>query len=330
MNNKPLYVHTAIAVVSVSAAYAVWQRSGPRPVEADQPVVAPLSRNELKELLFIAPQNTLSLQPRKDDAGENYVWVTVSREGHPPVSFRGGRYANHVLDGYLPLHAIRELGTLGAAQLKEGGLEQTNESVRISSASGQRELKVGTATVAGEGRRILDTGNQRVYLLPADLLPKAERAMGEMFDTELHGFPADETTRVAIEFEGKQREASVGGRHDPPIFWSWKDDAEHPSQELTSWMEHVDRLMARMPAVTSNPPGEPKLKVTYFRGNQERGFFKMWGCQSEERKKHCLAATERTIGFVDVGPIGEQIANDAGRILSTTGERIARPGNINH
>ncbi len=33
---------------------------------------------------------------------------------------------------------------------------------------------------------------------------------------------------------------------------------------------------------------------------------------------------------IDVGPAGEQIANDAGRIMSTTGERIARPGNMNH
>ncbi len=330
MNSRSLFVHTAIALISVSGAYAVWKRSGPRAAEADQPVVVALSREELKELRFTAPQLNVSLQPRKDDRKEGYVWVTVSREGHPAISFRGGRYANHVLEGYLPLHAIRELGALGPAQLKEGGLEQPGESVHISSASGEWDLKIGTATVAGEGRRVLDARSQRVYLLPNDLLPKVDRAMGEMFETDLHGFPTEETTRVAIEYEGKQREALVGGRHDPPIFWSWKDDPEHPNQELTSWMEHLDRLLARMPAVTSSSPGEPELKVTYFRGNQERGFLKLWSCQHEERKVHCLAATERTIGFVDVGPAGEQIASDAGRILSTTGERIARPGSINH
>jgi len=328
MNSKSLMVHAAIAALSLSAAYAVSRRSAPRAAEVERPMLADVSREDLKELRFSGAQVSVSMQLRKDDRKESYIWVTVAREGHPPVSFRGGRYANHVVEGYLPLRAVRELGVLGATQLREGGLEQPVDSVHISSASGERELKIGTPTVAGEGRRVLDLSSQRVYILPTDLLPKPEKAMMEMFETSLHGFPLDETTRVSIESEGKQREALVGGRRDPPIFWSWKDDPEHPNQELTSWMEHADRLSAKMPAVTSSNPGEPKLTVTYFRGEQERGFLKLWSCLHEERKVHCLAATEHTIGFVDVGGAGEQIANDAARILSSTGERVARPGNM--
>lgn len=328
MSSKSLAVHAAIALVSLSAAYAVFQRTGSRAAELNRPVILELSREQLKELRFGSGPTTVSLQSRADDRKESYVWVTVSREGHPPVSFRGGRYANRVLEGYLPLRAIRELGVLDPAQLNEGGLQQSTESVYVSTSSGERQFRVGTATIAGEGRRVLDPSSKRVYILPGDLLPKPERAMGEMFEMALHAFPSEEATRVAIESEGKQREALVGGRRDPPIFWSWKDDAEHPNQELTSWMEHLDRLMARMPAVASSDPGEPRLKVTYFHGDQERGFLKLWSCLRQERKVHCLASTEHTIGFVDVGAAGEQIVNDAGRILSSTGERVARPGNM--
>src|SRR5262249_21808891 len=152
----------------LSAAYAVSQRSASsRAQEAERPMLIELNREELKELRFTGAQVSVSMHLRKDDRKESYIWVTVSREGHPPVSFRGGRYANHVLEGYLPLRAVRELGVLDPTQLKEGGLEQPAESIHISSTSSERELKIGTATVAGEGRRVLDLSSQRVYIVPA-------------------------------------------------------------------------------------------------------------------------------------------------------------------
>ena len=51
---------------------------------------------------------------------------------------------------------------------------------------------------------------RHVYIVPTDLIPKAEKAMSEMFDSNLHGFPMDETTRMVIEYEGKRREAIAG------------------------------------------------------------------------------------------------------------------------
>ena len=88
----------------------------------------------------------------------------------------------------------------------------------------------------------------------------------------------------------------------------------------------MERLIARLPAGVSTNPGEPKVKVTYYRG--DRGFLNLWDCVREERKVHCLAATERTVGIVDVGVAGEQVENDASRILSSAGERLARPGTV--
>jgi hypothetical protein len=268
---------------------------------------------------------TLTLEPRLDDQKERYAWVTVAPEGKRPVSFRGGRYASHVLDGYLPLRAIRSLGKLSPAQLEEGGLKSANETVTLRTASGERKLVLGSATVAGEGRRALAPDSGRSFILANDLLPAPERAAQEMFDPALHAFSNDEVTQVAIESLGRRREAVSQGKLDPPRFWSWREDPEHPSQELTSWAQHLERMAGRAPIVVDNP-ADPVLTLTYFHADQQRGFLKLWPCLHEERWIRCVGVTEHTVGFVEMGPVAEQIVNDAQRMLGVAprGEQAAR------
>jgi hypothetical protein len=182
----------------------------------------------------------------------------------------------------------------------------------------------GSADVAGEGRRVLDPSSGQVYIVSLDLVPAASRALPGMFDEALHRFAMDEITSIRIEVEGRTREALVGGRQDPPHFWSWKEDAEHPSQELTSWADHVERLNARFP-LPSPPEYEPALTITYFHNEERRGFLKLWACAPSGREMFCPSATEHTVGTVDLGPAGEQIIADASRMLSTTSPKMALP-----
>ncbi len=325
MNPRRLTFHTAAALVAVACAYSVANRSTSERPEMDPPPVFEVKDSELLELRFARGLTTLTLEPRLDDQKERYAWVTVAPEGKRPVSFRGGRYASHVLDGYLPLRAIRSLGKLSPAQLEEGGLKSANETVTLRTASGERKLVLGSATVAGEGRRALAPDSGRSFILANDLLPAPERAAQEMFDPALHAFSNDEITQVAIESLGSRREAVSQGKLDPPRFWSWREDLEHPSQELTSWADHLERMAGRAPIVVDNP-GEPVLTLTYFHAERQLGYLKLWPCLHEERWIRCVGVTEHTVGFVEMGPVAEQIVNDAQRMLGVAarGEQATR------
>jgi hypothetical protein len=325
MNPRRLTIHSVAAVLALACAYAVAGRSSAKRDEVERPLVFDVRSSELRELQFARSSGTLTLEPRMDEQKARYAWVTVAPEGKRPVSFRGGRYASHVLEGYLPLRAIRTLGKLSQVQRQEGGLDGSTDTVTIAASTGERKLVLGSATVAGEGRRALASDTGQVFILANDLLPSPERAVLEMFDPSLHAFSSDEITRVTIASVGRAREAVVQGKLDPPSFWSWQEDLEHPSQELSSWAQHVERMTGRAPVVVDNP-GEPALTVTYFHADREHGFLKLWPCLHEDRRIRCVGMTEHTVGFVEVSPVAEQIVNDAQRMLGAVarGEHAAR------
>ena len=325
MNPKRLTFHVAAALVAVACAYSVANRSTSERAEADPAPVFDLRDAQLLELRFARGLTTVTLEPRLDEQKERYAWVTVAPEGKRALSFRGGRYASHVLEGYLPLRPIRSLGKLSPTQLQEGGLTDASETVTLRTVSGERKLVLGSATVAGEGRRALATDTGRSFILGNDLLPAPDRAAQEMFDPVLHVFSNEEITQVAIESLGRRREAVSQGKLDPPRFWSWREDPEHPSQELTSWAEHLSAMAGRAPIVVDNP-GEPVLTLTYFHAERQLGYLKLWPCVHEERWTRCVGVTEHTVGFVEMGPVAEQIVNDAQRMLGVAarGEQATR------
>ncbi len=318
MNARRLAIHSFIAVAAVAFAYAVAVRSTAKHTEAERPLVYDIIEGELRQVEFARSGATLTLEPRLDERRERYAWVTLAPEGKRPVSFRGNRHAAHVLQAYLPLRAVRTLGILSPVQLREGGLEGSDETVTIRTGSGERHLVLGSATVAGEGRRALAPHSGQVFILADDLLPSPERAVREMFDPALHAFASDEITRMAIQALDRTREALSHPNQEPTTLWSWKEDPEHPSQELTSWAEHVERMGGRGPLL-SDDPGDPVLTVTYFHAEQPRGFLKLWPCAHEERWVRCAGMTERTVGLVEMSPVAEQIINDAHRMIGVGG-----------
>ena len=318
MNLRRLVAHFCIAAAAVAGAYLVSARPAAKRPDADKPVLYRATADELRQIAFASPTAALTLEPRTDDSQQPYTWVTMTAERRTPISFRGNRRAAFVLQGYAPLRAIRTLGHLTPAQLREGGLDGSLGTVTIQTVSGERRLVLGTDTVAGEGRRALDPESGEVFIVAGELLPSPDHAAREMFDSALHSFAADEISRMTIQSLGRVREALSVGHQEGPTSWSWREDPEHPSQELTSWAEHVERMIARGP-IPTDVSGEPVLTVSYFHAEQPRGFLKLWPCVPEDRRVRCFGMTEHTIGLVELSAVAEQIINDAQRMLGAPG-----------
>ena len=318
MNPRRLLTHFFIAAGMLAAAYLVSARPAAKRPESDKPVLYRATGDELRQVAFAGSTATLTLEPRIDDRQQPYPWVTLTAEPATAISFRGNRHAAYVLQGYAPLRAIRTLGHLTPAQLREGGLDGSMGTVVIRTTSGEFRLTLGTDTVAGEGRRVLAPESGEAFIVPSELLPAPDRAVREMFDPALHSFAPDEISRMTIQSLGRVREALSVSHQEGPTPWSWREDPEHPRQELTSWAEHVDRMIARGPVATS-VSGEPALTVSYFHAEQPRGFLKLWPCAAEERRVRCFGMTEHTVGLVELGAVAEQIINDAQRMLGASG-----------
>ncbi len=318
MNPRRLMAHSFIAAAALAGAYLVSARPAAKHPEVDKPVLYRATADELRQVAFARSAATLTLEPRTDERQQPYTWVTLTADGRTPISFRGNRHAAYVLQGYAPLRAIRTLGRLTPAQLLEGGLDGSMGTVTIRTTSGERRLVLGSDTVAGEGRRALAPDSGEVFIVAGELLPSPDRAVREMFDSALHSFAGDEISRITLQSLGRVREALSVSHQQGPTPWSWREDPEHPSQELTSWAEHLERMIARAPVATE-VSDEPVLTVSYFHAEQPRGFLKLWPCVPEERRVRCFGMTEHTIGLVEVGAVAEQIINDAQRTLGAAG-----------
>ena len=318
MNLRRLLVHFCIAAAAGAAAYLVSARPAAKRPDADKPALYQATADELRQVAFATSTGALTLEPRTDDRQQPYTWLTLTAERRGSISFRGNRHAAYVLQGYAPLRAIRTLGHLTPAQLREGGLDGSLGTVTIQTTSGERRLVLGTDTVAGEGRRALSPERGEVFIVAGELLPSPDRAVREMFDSSLHSFTGDEISRVTIQSLGRVREALSVGHQEGPTAWSWREDPEHPSQELGSWAEHLERMIARGPIAT-DVPGEPVLTVSYFHAEQPLGFLKLWPCVPEDRRLRCFGMTEHTIGLVELSAVADQIINDAQRMLGAAG-----------
>jgi hypothetical protein len=232
------------------------------------------------------------------------------------VHFRGNRVAEHLFEGFAPLQAVRALGALSPEKLREGGLTNSDDSLTIESSRGQSRLILGSMTVAGEGRRALETSSRMVYVISLDQLPQPGLAATSLFETSLHDFKYTDASSMVIAFAGVKAEAIQFYRDSiKRSYWRWKWQDDIEDGILSNWLDSLHMIRATAPA--SPGFGEPIISLAYQNKDKQLGYLKIWRVPDGDGHFSFVGASEQSVGAMRLGTPIQNVMEDLPRVMAT-------------
>jgi hypothetical protein len=339
---RGLIVHLVLLGVAGGLALRVFTR-GEKPASAasEQQVQVWGGRpTDLKSLSYESMQDPekkrVNVETRKDSLGRWYV-VGIEKTAQPaadggaPISMpdkpeakKETTYLVSIKEGdkltesLAPLMAMRALGKVPAAQLKDFGLDKPEATLRVVFDDKPRTLVVGGVTPSGVDRyaRIPDSGE--VYAVSGEFVRSLMFADSRLLEREIHNFEPGEVTRIVVS-RGKNppREfVKVEGKTD-----GWAD-AKTPAkldETAGNWLSKVGRLSATQYFEQFGVPILPEyqvIRLEYFHNSKSIGFLELTRIPDNKSNAGYVAKTERTRWYAQVlKATAEQIDQDVRAVV---------------
>lgn len=221
--------------------------------------------------------------------------------------YRANDSADKLVERFTPFMAVRNLGKLPDAKMKELGFEGTERQIELVTSKGTHRFLVASDNL-GSTPYVEDTETGRVYVVKSTLVSDLEFASSRLVDRKLHTFRDDEFDGISIESGGKTRNLVRAGD-------KLADSAQATPDELASnWHERIWRMIGmdvlgrgEVPAA-GNP--EVKVRVDYTDGGKPVGFIEL-----ATAGKDVFARTEHTAGWVRLHSGAEQIVDEAAKVI---------------
>lgn len=157
--------------------------------------------------------------------------------------FKGSKGADELMKSLSQLKALRVLGKVEAARLKEFGLAESKKSLRLEGGGATRTLILGDNTYGSMDTYVLDKGDGQVYVLRPSYLQDFAYAEFRLMDRELVGFQRSDVERVTLKAKGRSKVLLQRERSQPDkVYWADPANPDKKNEQYANWMDMVYRL----------------------------------------------------------------------------------------
>lgn len=296
MTGRGLATTGGLAIVGLAIAYGTWQREPER--AAGEVIVVDASKGDLGSVHF-EDENISVDVTRGGEAGVSGVWLKVqdktpvtppkapaATNSAPPAKprplreLRGDEPAEKLLTAFTPFRSPRAFGVLDAKKLKELGLEDAKKKLVVTARGQTRSFVIGQPSQGAGENYLRDTGDNRVYLMPRQLLTDLQGALFRLVDRKLHTFKIADVDRVVITSNGKSRQFVVKDNQNATAYkLAAVATPDKPDEMARNWHEKVWRMFPTELLGKGETPtaGEPKVatRVEYFAGPKSVGWLEI-------------------------------------------------------
>lgn len=335
---KGQVLHLGALGVASALALGVWTRDDDAKVSAQSTQVEVWGGDPdaVTALSYESSTRKLRLEPKKDALGRWYVGTVEKDEPATPPSphgaggapavdpaavkhtttrFVGVKAADELLKSLAPLRALRAVGKIEGNRAEEFGLDKPEGTLKLTVGGKPQSLVIGGSTPGGS-ERYAKSQSGDVFAIAGDIVQGLMYADSRLPERELHGFKAEEATRVKVSKVGKARDLSrVPGKNE-----GWADSATPTKLDETAgnWMAKLGRLHVQdwveKPS-TAPTPESLVVRVEYFAGSKPLGSLELYKLPAEKGNEY-LAKTEYGRWFARViTSAAEQVDQDSTSIV---------------
>lgn len=297
MTGRGLAITGGLAIVGLAIAYGTWQREPER--AAGEVIVVDASKGDLGSVHFEDENISVDVS-RGNETGGSGVWLKVqdktpvtppkapaAANSAPPAAppakprplreLRGDEPAEKLLTAFAPFRSPRAFGVLDAKKLKELGLEDAKKKLVVTARGQTRSFVIGQPSQGAGENYLRDTADNRVYLMPRQLLTDLQGALFRLVDRKLHTFKIAEVDRLVITSNGKSRQFVVKDNQNATAYkLAAAATPDKPDEMARNWHEKVWRMFPTELLGKGETPtaGEPKVttRVEYFAGPKSVGW----------------------------------------------------------
>src|SRR5581483_245362 len=166
---------------------------------------------------------------------------------------------------FAPLEAVRALGKLPEAKLKELGLDASPKILDITVSGSTKRYFVNKPSPGFVGTYLLEDATREVYLLPSGVLTEIEPQSSALVDRRLHAFKPVEVDSFTVELEGHKREWVISDAAIPQTTKiAPKEHPGAPDDFAKNWHDKIwNRMIVTEVLGKGEVPknGEPKVML---------------------------------------------------------------------
>jgi hypothetical protein len=340
---RSLITHALVFAFSVGVSLAIWAR-GETTEDSPEAVTVEVwggTPDVVERVRFEAADRTVTLETKKDALGRYYVTKVEKTEAPPKPSghgrahgepdapeaaagggkrttttFVGVKAADEFVQKLAPLSALRRIGPIEPGRAAEFGFDKPEGTLKVKIRGAEQALLIGGTTPGGQERYAKHVASGVVYAVPGEIAQSMLGAETRLLERELHGFPAEEVTRLKITKGARVRE--LVSMTDKKGAWA---DAASPTQldeTAGNWMTKVNRLRVTEYIEKPAAPLAPEslvVRVESLAGGRSLGFLELYKLPGEKSAEYVMR-TEYTRWPVKVLPsAGEQVEQDLPSVL---------------
>lgn len=349
----------ALAATALGAAYLTWQR--PKESKTDNTVkVLDASKTSLTRIHYedgtrfiditrvVEPEPAIWLEqgfldgksPVFDagvpdaagasDAGLSADGGAVPPKPQPPPpppvaptrELRGNERAEKSWEKFTPFEAVRALGQLPDAKLKELALDASPKLLELTVAGTTHQFRVSNPGPGFVGQYVMDLKSKEVYLLAAGTLSEIEPTSTTLVDRRLHAFKAvdyDSFTVTLVDSGQKKEFVQTDAQIPQTTKVAAKESPDKPDDFAKNWHDKVwNRMIVTDVLGKGETPtsGEPAvlIRVDYFQKGKPKGFVEI--ARSTGAAVNVFGRSENTAGWVALHTGVEEMALEAKKLVT--------------
>jgi hypothetical protein len=300
-----LFAYLVLLLLSFGVAYVTWTREPGRDLSGSV-AVFPCPREGLSGLeLKVGDRTVRCFQRKSAYSNKSFWWIDAAGEG-----FKASERFTEALGRFCPWMASRDLGVAGDEKKQEFGLAGSQDRLVLKVGAEQKAFRIGTAVYGSQDRYVEDEESGRVYLVRGQDLRDFEYPKSRFMERNFHGFDRERVTLVRVQSGGRTAEivpVTEGGKTK-----GWADAASptESKEALRNWMQKYFTLRfsdyvkpgdASEIMGCSAPTGaEEVFSLTFFDGNKEIGFFRLYRAAGTGEKEKALACADNTDCVVEL------------------------------
>lgn len=339
MKAQSVAIQGGLALIGLVGAYATWQREPE--IKRGDVVIQEIGKNELQKIRFSDDKKWVELERRKDEDGEQRVWLKLSarpEQKQPERELRGNETSQKLVERFTPMRAARALGVLEAAKLKEVGLDAPKRKLEVTARGETRVYEVGTPTQSISDPYLRDTKTGEVYLFGSSTIADLDAAGVRLVERTLHQWKPNEIESVTITAGGpggKSRKLAAMPGATPMSVKLKAEKAEKADDVASAWHDKLWRALPTDVLGKGEVPaaGQPTLalRIDYKVSGVKSAFIEMGRVQpppppaaasTPDGKPpvappvEVYARTESTAGWVKVVSTANDLLTEAEKIAA--------------
>lgn len=246
MKAKSAALQGGLALVGLGLAFATWQREPEQ--KKGEVVLLDLAKSELQKIRLSDDKKWVELEKRRDDDGEQRLWVKLSarpEQKQPERDLRGNESAQRLFDRFTPLYARRALGKIEGDKLKELGLDAPKRKLEVTSSKGVRAFFVGQPQGSAGDPYLRDEKDGTVFLFGSSTVADLESANVRLIERTLHPWKPAEIEQLTITAGGPggKSRTLTSKPGATPLQIKLLRSADKPDDQASAWHDKVWRLL---------------------------------------------------------------------------------------